>query len=126
MAIRVVPRATQPHLQTLAGSLAPILASGSPASSFYLRWQDGSVVIEQNSFTGVNTAQVDAAVAAAPAHTAALDAKAEIDSWGPALKAALLVVMDEVNRVRVQPTTAFTAYTATQFMNAIKARVDTL
>jgi hypothetical protein len=126
MAIRSVARATQPHLPTLADSLRPLLALGTPASSFHLRYQDGAVIIEQGSFTGVNTASVDAAVASAPAHSAALDAKFEVDAWGPALKAAFLVVMDEVNRVRQQPTTVFAAYNATQFMNAIKARVDTL
>lgn len=125
MVMRVVSRATQPHMLTLAGTLAPLLAAAN-AGSFHLRWQDGSVIIEQNSFTGVNTAQVDAAVAAAPAHTASLDAKANVDAWPVELKAAFLVVMDEVNRVRTQPTTAFAAYTAAQFMNAIKNRVDTI
>jgi hypothetical protein len=124
MAVRVIARATRPHMLTLAATLAPLLALGTPASSFCVFFQDGSVVIEQESFTGVNTASVDAAVAAAPAHSEALDVKAQIAALPMLLRATVLSIMDAINIERAQHGRA--AITPAQAVNAIAAKVDTL
>jgi hypothetical protein len=120
MLVRKVARASQPHLSTLADSLRPLLAVAN-SGSFHLRYENGSVVIEQNSFTGV-----ESAVASAPAHTEALDVKAQIDAMPMLLQACFLLCLDEFNRLRQQPSTAFPVITKAQFLAAIKAKVDGL
>lgn len=125
LAVRVISRATEPHLATLAGTLAPLLSVAN-AGSFHLRYGNGQVVIEQESFTGVNLTQVDAAVAAAPERTAALEAKSEIDGWPKPLLALVRLITIELNRLRQNPTTTFSAYTQAQVIAAIKNEVDSL
>lgn len=125
MAVRSIARADMPHLATLAATLAPLLAVAN-AGAFHLRYQAGQLVIEQDSFVGVNTTAVDAAVAAAPTSTPALDAKTDIDNWPKAMLAFARLVTIELNRLRQNPTTTFTAYTQAQVLAAIKAEVDNL
>jgi hypothetical protein len=125
MEILSIARATEPHLATLAVTLAPLLAVAG-AGSFYLRYQNGVVIIEQGSFVGVNQTSVANAVAAAPVRTAALDDKDTIDAMPLWLKAGFLVALDQINTLRTQPTTVFTAVTAAQFMTAAKNKRDTL
>jgi hypothetical protein len=121
----VVSRATQPHIPTLAGTLAPLLAVAN-AGSFHLRYSSGVVVIEQNSFAGVNTTSVQNAVASALAHTDALAAKDDVDNWPKPLRALVRLIVTELNRLRTQPTTAFAAFTEAQVLAAIKAEIDGL
>lgn len=121
----VVARVTQPHIPSLAGALAPLLAVAN-AGSFLLRWTGSSVVIEQNSFAGVNTTSVQNAVAAAPAHTDALAAKDDVDNWPKPLRALVRLIVLELNRLRQNPTTAFAAFTEAQVLMAIKNEIDGL
>lgn len=123
LAIRAVVRATAPNLPALAATLAPLLAAAN-AGSFHLGYQAGQVLIEQASFTGVNTASVDAAVAAATADTDYLRAKDDIDQWGKPLQALVRLIVVELNRLRQNPSTTFAAYTPAQVIAAIKAEVD--
>lgn len=102
MLIRRVARSTQPHLPTLAATLAPLLALGTPASSFHLRYESGDVVIEQDSFTGVDVEAVDAAVANAPEHSVILDAKAYLDAMPPELEAIFTALVKLINTERAQ------------------------
>lgn len=125
LAVRSVARATEPHLVSLATTLAPLLAVAN-AGSFHLRWTGSAVLIEQESFAGVNTASVDAAVASAPARTSALDAKADIDNWPKPILALVRLIVIELNRLRQNPTTTFSAFTQAQVIAAIKAEVDNL
>jgi predicted trehalose synthase len=125
LAVRVISRADMPHLTTLAGTLAPLLSVGN-AGSFHLRWTGSAVVIEQAHFIGVNTASVDAAVLAAPSHTPALEAKAEIDAWPKPLKALTRLIAVELNRLRQNPTTVYPALTEAQVIAAIKTEIDGL
>jgi hypothetical protein len=125
MNILSIARATEPHLPSLAVTLAPLL-NVAGAGSFWLCYQNGLVLIEQASFTGVNQTSVVTAVAAAPVRTAVLDDKDTIDAMPLWLKAAFLVALDQINILRTQPTTVFTAVTAAQFMTAVKNKRDTL
>lgn len=125
LAVLAITRATEPHLPTLAGTLAPLLSVAN-SGSFHLRYAGGQVLIEQASFSGVNQTSVQNAVAAAPTRTAALDAKVDIDHWPKPLLAFAELMRVEINRLRTQPSTTFTAYTRAQVLNAIKAEVDNL
>jgi hypothetical protein len=111
---RRIPRASEPHLPTLNDALRPLLAQGTPASSFRVRYENGAVVIEQNSFTGCDLQAIDAAVASAPEHTDKLEAKAEVDGWPLALRAALLTLA------------GYSGKTAAQFRADVKSKVDSL
>lgn len=123
LAIRSVARATQPHLPTLAGTLAPLLAAAN-AGAFCLRYQGGQVVIEQASFAGVNLTSVDAAVAAAPTHTDKLDAKTEADSIPLLERAAYLTLLDLINVERARHTAA--AISPATYVASVKTKVDAL
>jgi hypothetical protein len=114
-----------PDLVTLGTALAPLLAVAN-AGSFHLRVAGASVVIEQGSFAGVDLAAVQNAINAAPDDTDRNRAKDLIDAWPIELKALLLVLIDELNRLRTQPTTAFGAITPAQAIAAVKAKADTL
>lgn len=120
-----VSRATAPHLATLAGTLTPLLALAN-AGAFHLSYQAGSVVIEQGSFTGVNVASVQAAVAAAPADSDVLNAKQTVDELPAWQRAFFLTLLDQINVLRTQPTTTFGAVTPAQAWGAVKAKIDTL
>lgn len=118
-----VTRATQPHLPTLADTLAPLLAVAN-AGGFHLRYQAGQVVIEQASFAGVNLTSVDAAVTAAPEHSDALDAQTEADAIPLLMRAALLTMLDLVNVERARHSAA--TVTQSAYVTAVKAKVDAL
>lgn len=124
MLMRVVSRATEPHLPTLADALRPLLAAAGANQSFHLRWQNGSVVIEQNSFANVNTAAVDAAVAAAPAKSDALDVKAQINALPLLMKAVILSLIDGINVERARH--GAQPITPAQAIAQIVAKVDAL
>lgn len=121
MAVRAVPRATEPHLPSLVTALAPLLAAAN-AGAFEVRWSAGIVRIEQASFAGVDVVAVDAAVLAAPPATAQATAKSEVDSWPLALLAGFDAVRDAINVERARHGAA--AFTRQQFMDSIKAKVD--
>lgn len=121
MEVRRISRATAPHLPTLADDLRSLLAVAN-AGSFHLRYQDGGVVIEQNSFSGVNVSAVEAAVAAAPDASEVLDVKAELKALPLLTKAIVLSLIDAINTERAQHGRA--AITQTQAVNAIIAKVD--
>ena len=124
MAERRIPRASQPHLSTLADTLRPLLALGTPASSFHLRYERGDVVIEQNSFTGVDLSAVSAAVQSAPEHSEVLDVKAQINALPLLLKAIVLSLIDGLNIERARHGVA--AISPAQAVASIVAKVDAI
>jgi hypothetical protein len=121
----VIARVTQPHIPTLAGTLAPLLAVAN-AGSFTLRYGNGVVVIEQGSFTGVNQASVESAVAAAPEHSEALEDKRVIDDLPKWHKALFLTTLDQINVLRQTPLAVLSAITPSQAWNAVKTKYDSL
>ena len=125
MQTRQVTRATAPDLHALNVTLQPLLAVAN-AGVFYLRYGDGVVVIEQASFTGVDMAAVSAAVAAAPVATPYTQAKADVDTLPLVQKAIVLLLLDQINQLRQNPTTVLPAITEQQMWNAIRNRVDSL
>lgn len=122
---QTVARATAPDLASLAATLTPLLAVAA-AGSFQLRYENGQVVIEQASFSGVNMASVNAAVAAAPASTPQLDAQAAIDALPILEKAIVLAIIDQLNVIRAALATPLPAITPAQAISAVRAKAGTL
>lgn len=118
-----VPRATAPHLPTLAATLTPLLAVAN-AGSFFVRYQNGNVLIEQGAFTGVDVPAVQAAVAAAPVTSAQLDAQADIDALPMIEKAIVLTIIDQLNVLRNFH--ALAAITPAQAIAAVRTKAGTL
>lgn len=123
MQSRAFTRASQPHLPTLQASLTPLLAAAN-AGGFHLRYENGRVVIEQASFTGVNLASVQTEITNAPAWTDRLDAKDEADRLSLTVRAAFLTMLDLVNAERARHSAA--AVTPATFMASVKTKVDGL
>ena len=123
LALLSIPRATEPHLPTLAATLAPLLAVAT-CGSFHLHYDGKAVVIEQATFDRVNRAAVDAAVAAAPDRTARLDVKAELDAISPFLKVVILGLLDLINTERAQH--GRSQITPEQAWTQLKTKVDVL
>jgi hypothetical protein len=125
MQSRSFPRSTAPDMTVLANSLRPLLTVAD-AGSFHLRTEPDAVIVEQASFSGVDLAAVQTAVNAAPVATPQSQAKANIDQWPVELKALFLLLVDEINRLRTDPSRTFPAITYQQAWNAVKAKADTL
>lgn len=123
LVIRSVSRATQPHLPSLAATLAPLLAVAN-AGSFHLSYQSARVLIEQGSFAGCDLTAIDAAVAAAPVQSDLLDVKAAVDALPTIQKAILLSIIDAINVERAQHGRA--AITPAMALASIKAKADSL
>jgi hypothetical protein len=125
MAQRSVSRATAPHLPTLNTTLTPLLAVAG-AGGFHTRYDGAHVVIEQGTFAGVNTAAVDAAVAAAPVATDELDAQCWVDAMPITDKAVLLTLLDEINTIRTNPALGLAARAVPQAIGAVRTKAGTL
>lgn len=123
LALLSIPRATEPHLPTLAATLAPLLAVAT-CGSFHLHYDGKAVVIEQATFDRVDRAAVEAAVAAAPARTAQLDAQAELDAVPDILRVAVLGLLDLINVERAQH--GRSQITPQQVWTQLKAKVATV
>lgn len=120
-----IARATAPHIPTLATTLTPLLAVAN-AGSFFLRYQVGTVIIEQGSFANVDAAAVQAAIAAAPAATTQLDAQVAIDALPIIEKAIVLAIIDQLNVIRAALPVPLGAITPAQAMAAVRAKAGTL
>lgn len=120
-----VPRASAPHLPSLAATLTPLLALAG-AGSFHLGYQNGAVIIEQGSFAGVDQGAVQAAVAAALEDTPQLQSKAEIDALPIYLRAVILLLIDQLNTLRTTPLAVLPALTEAQAWTAIKNKIASL
>lgn len=118
-------RVTAPHDASLADAIRPLMTI-VPNQAFHLRFDNDAVIIEQADWTGVDLAAVQAAVDAAPPDSLRLRAQQQITDLPIWQKAAWLVVLDEVNRLRQNPATVFPAVTAAQFWQAIKAKIEVL
>ena len=125
LSVLSVPRASAPHLPSLSEALAPILAAAN-AGSFFVRYQGGNVIIEQASFSGVNLAAVDAAVAAAPEPTAALQAQFDVDAMPVWARAMALAIIDQLNVLRQNPAAVLPAITPAQAIAAIRNKAGSL
>lgn len=117
METRTFPRATEPHRQSLAAVLTPLIGGHAQ------RYDKGTLAIDAE-FGAVTDAQVQALVDAAPEASVALDTKARIDGLSQVEKAIALTMLDLVNQERARHSAA--AVTPAQFIAAVKARVDTL
>lgn len=125
MITQTFARASAPHIETLADAIRPQMQG----RSFYLRHENGAVVVECEDFTGVTLANIQAQVDACAADTPIVAAKYAIDNdtgtFTMILRALALVIMDELNIVRQAPSTTFAARTAGQIKTALKNKLDT-
>lgn len=122
MTARKFARSTEPAPATLTAALMPLFSAAISWS-----WSDGTVVIDAD-WSSVNLASVQAVIDACVARTSHTDAREFIDGMPEPLKAAFLVILDEINVIRTKTGTLPIggARTEAQFFNAIKAKADTL
>jgi hypothetical protein len=71
-------------------------------------------------------AAVQSAVNAAPDQTPESDAQSQIDQLPIWAQALALTLLDEINRLRTQPTTTFGLITPKQAVDAMRAKAGTL
>lgn len=123
LATRRYARANAPHLASLVGTLTPLFPAGQ---GVHLHYEHGELVVEAENWTGVVDATVQTAVTAAPADTPVLQAQTDVDELSLALRAVVLVLVDELNRLRTTPVAVFPAITPAQAWTAIKAKAQTI
>lgn len=92
--------------------------------AFILRYHQGNVVIDHRNFQGVTDQQIQALVDAAPQASAVLDVKAAAENLSLLDKAIALTLLDAINVERQQR--GAQPITAGQFVNAVKAKVETV
>lgn len=117
MEIRTYTRATEPHRETLAAALVPVVGP------HFQRYDKGALFLEAN-FSGTTDAAVQALITAAPEASAALDTKARVDTLTPIEKAIALVHLDLFNVERARH--GAPAVTELQYRSLVKQKVDTL
>jgi hypothetical protein len=126
---RIFPRASEPDLTALNATLRPLLPVTPSTGDFNSSWDgNANVVVLYGDWSGVDLQAVQNAITACVQRTYRTDAKVYIDNMDTPLKAAFLVILDEVNTIRtktgVLPIGA--ARTQNQFFQAIKDKIDTL
>jgi hypothetical protein len=114
---RTYTRATEPHLPTLATSLAPVLTLTG-----LIRYERG-VLFVSAEFGETTDQAVQFIVDAAPQASALLDAKAQVDAISLVERAAFLTLLDAINVERARH--GAQAITKPQFIQAVKDRVET-
>jgi len=83
--------------------------------------------IKKNSaWTNPQRTAAQNAIDAAPAVTSQLVAQSEIDGMSIFQKAILLTLLDEINRLRTQPTTTFTTISPATAIAAVRTKAGTL
>lgn len=117
MEIRTYPRATAPHLPSLADATAAFLPR------WYGRFDKGVLEIASNDFAGTTDAAIQAAVTAAPDDSAVLQAKSAVGTIGLLERAAYLTLLDWLNVERARHQAP--PFTKADFILAVRNRVDT-
>jgi hypothetical protein len=112
-------RASAPHGPSLGAALQPLFPNMGVNVSY-----DVDVVISVADWTGVDLNSVQSAVNSAPDDSSRMRTKDAADSIPDVLKAAMLVLLDAINIERAQHSRP--AITAAQFINQVKAKIDTL
>ena len=88
---------------------------------------DGTYRAKKNTlWTAPQIAAAQTALDTCAADTPQLQAQQMIDDMPLATKALLLAIIDELNRLRTQPTTTFAAFTPAQAIAAVRAKAGTL
>lgn len=88
---------------------------------------DGTYRAKKNTlWTAPQIAAAQTALDTCAADTPQLQAQQAIDDMPIATKALLLAIIDELNRLRTQPTTTFAAFTPAQAIAAVRAKAGTL
>ena len=117
------PRTTvvdQPSLLTLLQTQVDPLIRLGPLSQTTFR------LTKPTDWTSPQISTAQNLLDTAPARTARLSAQAEIDRLSVHEQALLLTIIDELNRLRTQPTTSFAAFTPAQAIAAVRAKAGTL
>jgi hypothetical protein len=83
-------------------------------------------VTKPTAWTGPQIAAAQNALESAPETSARLTAQAEVDQLTIREKAIILTLLDELNRLRTQPTTTFVAITPAMAIAAVRTKAGTL
>ncbi len=115
-------RTTLPDVQALQASLRTLLSDATVG----LAVQDAQHVTVKKAaaWSAADIATAQGAIDTAQAWTPQAEAKRRVDEWPIDLRAFALVVVDQLNVLRVAA--GMQPATAQQVMNAIKAKADTL
>ncbi len=117
------PRLTEPDPTSLLSQLKALDASAG------VQHTDGSpffVLKKATIWTGPQTTAAQNVLDTAPATSERLSAQAAIDAMSIFEKAIILAIIDEINRLRTQPTTTFIAFTMQQAIAAVRTKAGTL
>lgn len=116
-------RTTEPHLPTLIVQLKALDASAGVQHAV------GSNVYrlkKATAWTAPQTTSAQNVIDTAPASSPQLTAQNEIDNWPISQRAFAYALLDVINLLRTQPTTAFAAITPAQVLQAIRDKAATL
>lgn len=117
------PRTTEPDGPSL---LANLKALDATAGVQHTPFTPAYVIKKETAWAAPHIAAAQAVIDAAPAASAHLTATSTIDRWPLELKAAFLLVMEQMNVVRAALPTPLPPFTVAQFLAAIKAKASTL
>lgn len=122
---RLFTRSSRPDPATLQAALAPLLVG---AGGFFIGYDERAqkVTIEYGDWNGVDTTAIQNAIFNCAAETDRTDAKTFIDGMPLFEKALFLTLLDEVNLIRSLLSPSQPARTPAQWINAAKAKADTL
>lgn len=116
-------RTTEPDLASLLGqarALDPTVGiQHHSGTAIY-------IVKKETVWTAPQITQAQNVIDTAPAATPQLSAQAAVDAYPIELRALLLTLLDEINRLRTQPTTVFGTITVQQALDAVRNKAGTL
>lgn len=119
------PRLTEPDPATLLAQLRALDATAGVQHTLSTPTAPATYRIKKaTAWTAPQIAAAQTVIDTAPASTPQRTAQSTIDQWPLDLKAAFLLVMEQVNVLRAFH--SLPAFTAQQFVDAIKAKAGTL
>lgn len=113
-------RTTEPDMASLLAQLRAL----DPTAGIQHQPGPSYVIKKDTPWLPAHIAAVQTVLNTAPARSPQLAAQSTIDAWPLDLKAALLLVMEQMNVLRALH--SLPAFTAQQFYDAIKAKALTL
>jgi hypothetical protein len=116
-------RGSEPDAATLFAQLRALDATAGvqhlPGTAVY-------TIKKATPWLPAHIAAAQTVIDTAPATTPQLTAQSQVDRWPLELQAAFLLVMDQINVLRALQVPALPAFTAAQFLAAIRTKAGTL
>lgn len=121
-------RSTEIDFPALLGLIRTTVSDAAAGAGYSGAWTSGALVRVKKSTTwsAANISAVQNVLNTSPALTAQRTAQNEIDTWSVTMRAFALALLDEINRLRTQPTTTFVSVTPAQMLSAIRDKAGTL